>query len=155
MQVMTSYLYTLFLSIFLQRIEQSSSSYKDEVINLRAELSKRTADAERNANDRSDQHQRYADLREELLRSESTTREAQSALMRSENELSRLTNDVDILRNQLNQKDADLRSTLNSLQEIQRQSLEEKYSIRAELRYTFYRHPLKHRFNINLHVFCC
>jgi multidrug resistance efflux pump len=74
------------------------------------------------------------EIREQLLYAQSAAREAESALARVESEKTRLTQDLDMLRAQLAQKDADFRQTFSTLQDIQRQGMEEKNGMRAELR---------------------
>jgi hypothetical protein len=118
-----------------QRIEQQQQLHSNDVSNLRSELNRRSSEVERSMNDRVDWDKKYSEVREQLLCAQSSVREAESALNRVEQEKQRLTNDLDLSRSQLAQKDADLRQTLTSLQDIQKQGMEEKYSIRAELRF--------------------
>lgn len=73
------------------------------------------------------------ELREELLRQQSNFREAENTIIRLERDIERLSADLAMTRTQLAQKDADLRNTLNSLSDLQRQYAEEKGALRAEL----------------------
>jgi uncharacterized protein YlxW (UPF0749 family) len=68
-----------------------------------------------------------------MLLAQSRLREFESSNARYEKDIERYSAECDRLRESLTQKDADLRSTINSLQEIQRQGNHEKTSIRTEL----------------------
>jgi len=118
---------------FEQRIEQSVAGYRDEVSILRAELKNRQGDADRYSGEKADLDRRKAELDAEVLRATSRVREVESANARYEKEIDRHTAELDRLREQLTLKDADLRSTINSLQDIQKQGSEEKCGIRNEL----------------------
>lgn len=74
------------------------------------------------------------DLQQEIYRIQSLQREAESAKERAEKEVEKLQNDINVLRDQTINKDNDVRSTLISLNDLQRQSAEEKGSLRAEIR---------------------
>ncbi len=100
---------------------------------LKADLSRRQCEAEKTGGEKVDLDRRLSDLREEIIRAQSFSREAESTRLRFEQDTCRLTNEVDSLKSQLLQKDGDLRTTLLSLQEVQRQGGEEKQGMRAEL----------------------
>lgn len=77
--------------------------------------------------------QKKGQTSEELILTQSKLRESENNAKRSEQEAARLTADIQYLKEQLAQKDADLRSTINSLNDLQRQSFEDKGSLRSEL----------------------
>jgi chromosome segregation ATPase len=118
-----------------QRIEQSISGYKSEIALLRGEIDRKQHELGKYSNDRIDMEKRSMELQQEIFRIQSLQREAENARDRLEREVERLTNDLNSLREQSLQKDADLRTTLMSLTDLQRQSSEEKAGLRAEIRY--------------------
>lgn len=72
--------------------------------------------------------------KEVVFRLESKLREAEVSVQRLEREETKLINDVLELKTQLSQKDNDLRMTLASMQEYQRNFTDERSSLRSELR---------------------
>jgi chromosome segregation ATPase len=117
----------------VQRIEQAVAGYRDEVAALRAELKNRQGDADRSSGEKADLDRRRQELDAEVQLANSRVREMESASARYEKDIDRYSTELDRLREQLTLKDADLRSTINSLQEIQKQGSEEKNGIRGEL----------------------
>ena len=108
--------------------------YRDEVASLRAELSKRQSDVDRVSFEKSDCDRQKSLLHAELMLTQAKVREAESATERADKDVLRMTDEISHLKDQLLQRDVDMRSTLNSLTEIQRQASEEKVSLKAELR---------------------
>jgi chromosome segregation ATPase len=104
------------------------------VATLRAELNRRQTDVERYTGEKADLDKVKNELEQEKVRAESRMREMESSSARYEKEIDRYAQDLDRLREQLTLKDADLRSTINSLQEIQKQGNDDKNGIRMELR---------------------
>ena len=98
-------------------------------------MTRRQSDADRFSGEKADQDKRRAEMHEEVVRVQSQAREAEAAALRAEKEAERLSEELKMLRDQANQKDADLRSTISSLNDIQKQASEEKNSLRAETRY--------------------
>lgn len=84
--------------------------------------------------EKGDLEKKIMDLQQEIYRIQSLQREAESAKERAEKEVEKLQNDINVLRDQTINKDNDVRSTLISLNDLQRQSAEEKGSLRAEIR---------------------
>lgn len=121
------------MSLYLQRIEQAVAGYRDEVALLRGELKNRQGDADRYSGEKADLDRRRQELDAEVQRANSRVREVEAASARYEKEIDRYSTELDRLREQLTLKDADLRSTINSLQEIQKQGSEEKNGMRGEL----------------------
>ena len=107
--------------------------YRDEVASLRSELEKKQADLDRIVTEKQEQERKKAEIHEEMVLTQSRQREAENNIQRYEKEICRLSEDIVSLKEQCSLKDADLRSTINSLNEIQRQSLGEKSGMRAEL----------------------
>lgn len=101
---------------------------------MRAELAKKQTDTEQARCERADVDRRKGELAEELILTQSKLRESESAAKRSEAELQRACADQSYLKEQLSAKDSDLRAALNSLSDIQKQSFEDKASLRTELR---------------------
>lgn len=91
-------------------------------------------DAERFSSERADVDRRRGELSEELIHAQSRLRESETSAKRSEAELQRVCADLAYLKEQLSAKDADLRATISSLNEVQKQSCEDKGSMRSELR---------------------
>ena len=63
--------------------------------------------------------------------------EAENSVQRQEKEITRVNHDLEVLKEQCVLKDLDLRSAINSLNEIQRHSMGEKSGLKAELRFFF------------------
>jgi predicted nucleic acid-binding Zn-ribbon protein len=72
--------------------------------------------------------------KEVVMRLESKLRESEAMVQRLEKEESKLGNEVIELKAQLSQKDTDLRMTLSSMQEYQRNFTEERATLRSDLR---------------------
>ena len=107
--------------------------YRDEVASLRAELKSRQNEADKTSGEKADLDRVKHELDAEILRATSRVREVESASARYEKEIDRYNAELDRLREQLTLKDADLRSTINSLQEIQKQGSDEKNTLRTDL----------------------
>lgn len=116
-----------------QRIETSKELHKEELSNLRRELGQRQSIMESSAAEKARIDQEIASLREDLSRSQSSLRDAETGALHHEKEVQRMSAEAEKLADQLSQKDTDLRQAMNSLQEIQRTALEEKNSLRNEL----------------------
>lgn len=116
-----------------QHAEQLVSGYKDEISTLRAEVGRRQAEAERISNEKAEVDRKTSELREDIVKVQAVLREAEGCNQRQELEVGRLGKELDQTKEQLAQKDADWRSTLNSLNEMQRQVAEERGSSRAEM----------------------
>jgi len=118
---------------FDQRLEVSVQGYREEVALLREDLSRRQSDADRYSGEKADLDHKKQEMQEEVVRLQSRLRESENTSARYEKDIDRYSGEVDKLRETLTQKDSDLRATINSLQEIQRQANHEKNGIRAEL----------------------
>ena len=116
-----------------QHAEQLVNGYKDEITSLRSELSRRQSDAERSSIEKAEIDKKASDLREEIVKIQASLRESEGLAQRQEMETARLTKDLEQTKELLTQKDADWRSTLNSLHEVQRQVAEERGSSRSEI----------------------
>lgn len=110
-----------------------SRDYREEISTLKTELAKKSHEADRYSDERADLDRRKSELHSEVVLSQSKLREAEASIARYEKDIERLTKEVDQLKEQSLVKDGDWRNTINSLNEIQRQALEEKTSLRAEL----------------------
>lgn len=111
----------------------SVAGYKDELSSLKSDLQRKQNDLDRYIEEKALLDQKKGQTSEELILTQSKLREAENNVRRSEQEASRLTSDLQYMKEQLAQKDADLRSTINSLNDLQRQSFEDKGSLRSEL----------------------
>lgn len=118
---------------FEQRLEHSVASYRDEVVSLRAELNRRQSDVDRYSGEKADLDKQKQELQNEFLRMKSSLLEKESSSERYSQEAARLERDLTALREQLAVKESDLRSTISSLNELQKQGVEEKVEMRAEL----------------------
>jgi hypothetical protein len=101
---------------------------------LRAEIEKRQNDVERAFAEKDEIKDKALIAKEALMRLESQAREKESLADRLEKETVKLSAEVIELKQQLMQKDSDLRSTLASMQENQRQAMDEKLTLRNQLR---------------------
>ena len=77
---------------------------------------------------------KIAEMREDMLRAGANLKESETAAQRSEQDTSRLTSELERLKDQLQQKDADLRSTMSALNDERRMANEEKSGSRAEFK---------------------
>lgn len=118
---------------FEQRLEHSVASYREEVVSLRAELNRRQSDVDRYSGEKADLDKQKQELQNEFLRMKSSLLEKESSSERYSQEAARLERDLTALREQLAMKESDLRSTISSLNELQKQGVEEKVEMRAEL----------------------
>jgi len=115
------------------RMEQSVAVYRDEVATLKAEIKSQSCQAVKFSDQKDLLDSKKQELASEMLLAQSRLREFESSNVRYEKDIERYSAECDRLRESLTQKDADLRSTINSLQEIQRQANHEKTGIRQEL----------------------
>jgi hypothetical protein len=156
-------------------MEVGFAGYKDEVASLRQEIQRRQSDIERTINEKSAADTKSTALKEDLLLTQASLREAEAILKRSQGfyyclysaaysiydiamsdmntamlkslivflknhffqsvDVDKLNNELIKATEQLKEKEADLRATFNTLQEIQKQSFTEKNSARDEIRY--------------------
>lgn len=121
--------------IYIKRIDQSISGYRDEIVSLKTELGKRQIEADRINTSHKEADSRYVELKEDTLRLQAQLREAEQAALRFEQEATRQGLEVSLLKEQSSSKDLDLRSTLQSFNEIQRQANDEKNTLRYEIRF--------------------
>ena len=116
-----------------QRIEKSIAGYREEVAALRIDVDRRQKDAERAAEDRFEHDKKAADLSGSLVQLQSQVREAESNFNRVDKENARLSSELDKARASLQEKECDLRVCTASLHDIQRQSSDERSTLRADL----------------------
>lgn len=117
-----------------QHAEQLVGGYKSEVASLRADLDRRALDLERCNSEKAELERKSSDLREEIVKMQANLRETEGSAQRQEVEAGRIAKELEQTKEQLTQKDADWRSTLTSLNEMQRQVADERGSSRAEIR---------------------
>ena len=117
-----------------QHAEQLVTGYKDEIVSIRTELGRRQSDLERITNEKAESDRKSSELREEILKIQANLREMEGSAGRNEREVHRITTDYEEVKEQLAQKELDLRSSLNSMSEIQRQVTEERGASRNEIR---------------------
>ena len=110
------------------------AGYREEVASLREELSRRQSHIDNSMNTKADLDRVASELKESLLRAQADLREQTSALQRLEVENARLAGELENSRGLLLLKEGDLRSTLTSLAEVQRQASDEKNLLRNENR---------------------
>jgi len=113
--------------------EQSETKFSHTREELNTELKKRE---ERFNNEKSEADKKVTEMREEIYKTMSNLREVESAANRYEKDLNKLTAELETVKEQLVQKDSDLRSTLTTLHENQKQACqaaEEKGGLRAEV----------------------
>ena len=103
-----------------QRSEQDSSRLTSELAKCNAEILSLNS--------------KIAEMREDMLRAGANLKESETATQRSEQDSSRLTSELERLKEQLQQKDADLRSAMSALNDERRMANEEKSGSRAEIK---------------------
>jgi predicted nucleic acid-binding Zn-ribbon protein len=119
------------------QIDQATEKYRQDILDLRIELEKRQYDVEKTSAEREDMQEKAESHKEIVMRLESSLRETESLARRLEKEEIKLGTEVTDLKAQLAQKDGDLRMTLASMQEYQRNFTEERATLRSELRSHF------------------
>jgi len=116
-----------------QHAEQLVQGYKDEIASLRTEINRRQSEVERSSNEKAEVDRKASGLREEVVKLEAAVRESEGLVQRQELEMVRVSKELDQTKELLTQKDADWRSTLSSLHEVQRQVADERGTSRAEI----------------------
>lgn len=101
--------------------------YKDEVATLRTELG-------RSSLGKAEISKQVFEQKEELCNANARVRELVGDLERKVNENDELKKSLTELRSAVASKEADSRSTMHSLQELQRVSSEEKAQLRHEIK---------------------
>ena len=100
---------------------------------LRSDLSRRSLEAEKAAEDRSENDKKSANLNGQLLQLQSQLRESESNCLRFEKENLKITSELDQIKTSLQDKEGDLRASLASLHEIQKHSNDERTNLRTEI----------------------
>lgn len=116
-----------------QKIEQIFVNSKQDIENLRTELTKKQSDTEKSYLKEAELDRKYVEMREENFRLQSELREAETWNKQYEREVERLSSELTLTKEHTILKETDLRSTLASLSELQRQSAEDKSELKAEL----------------------
>jgi DNA anti-recombination protein RmuC len=135
---------SLLLSFFVvlchspQKIEVLQAAHKEEVAGLKNELLRRQSDVAKSIEERVQKDRQNAEMREEFHQLQSSLRVAESQVTRYEQDCVRLTSELQTARDQITQKDTDLRMSFQSAHEVQRQSSDEKNALRNEIRYDKY-----------------
>ena len=101
-------------------------AYTEEVAGLKADLGHRIEDIVKAGLEKADLDRKAAEIKEELMNSNSTLRESENTIKQQEIDATRITNELERSAKQLDQKEADLRSTMASL-------TEERQAIRSDM----------------------
>ena len=83
--------------------------------------------------EREDMQEKVESHKEIVMTLESKLREAEMLIQRLEKDEAKQTKEITELKLQISQKDNDFRMTLTSLQEYQRNSTEERSTLRSEI----------------------
>lgn len=118
-------------------MDQSINDYRDELVALKSDLARKQGDLDRLVSEKADAEEKLTNLKESHREAERLLKDADSNAVRNDKELDRLATELQQSKEQLSQKDDDLRSTLKSLQEVQREGSEEKNTLRSESRYCY------------------
>ncbi len=102
--------------------EQRIDDTKQELTSLKAELVKKQQDYERINSDKAEVEKKNLELREEMLKIQSQLREAENSVARFEKDNERVLEDYKSLKEQLTSKESELRTTMNTMNELYRYS---------------------------------
>ena len=103
-------------------------------MNLRMELGRRQSDVQRSSEEKAENDRVMSQLREDLISVKAEVRELENDKIRLEAETNRLTEALTEAKNLVQSRDADLRASLASFNEIQRSHTEEKTDMRIEIK---------------------
>eukprot|EP00981_Chlorochromonas_danica_P007173 scaffold1594_cov171-Ochromonas_danica.AAC.8 len=99
---------------------------------LRESLSNLQTDYKTLLNEKEELLQKYRSLSEDLMKATMSRESSDKISSKQQEDLDRLNAEITQLKNQLNQKDDDLRAAMSSLREMQKQAQEEKTSFWTE-----------------------
>eukprot|EP01038_Epipyxis_sp_PR26KG_P005260 gene5260-7309_t len=116
-----------------QRLEECNNAHKNELWLLKSDNERKQSDLERANNDRIEMERKKNEIYEDLLMLQAKLKMIEGSNERYSSDISRLISDTERLKADIQLKDSDLRSALSSMNEIQRQSMEEKNGMRTEL----------------------
>ena len=100
---------------------------------MQSDNEKKLKEIEKSKTDKADVDFKCTELQKELVLNKSLLNEYENTVVRQEKEIARINHELEVLKEQCGLKDLDLRSAINSLNEIQRQSVGEKSGLKAEL----------------------
>lgn len=115
-----------FLDLIHQEIADMKSLSREEITSLKAEMERRTTDAESYCIEKREADQMLTDLRGEIQRLNGTFRELEMTANQQAIDSARLESELERSKQQLEQKDVDLRTTMASL-------TEERFAVRADM----------------------
>lgn len=115
-----------FIDLIHQEIADMKSLSSEEIISLKAEMERRTTDAENYGLEKREADLMLTDLRGEIQRLNGTFRELEMTANQQAINSARLEHELERSKQQLEQKDVDLRMTMSSL-------TEERLAVRADM----------------------
>lgn len=101
---------------------------------MQAQISKLESDLQRQSLEQQEFSKKNGASQDEIVQLRSQLRDAEQARDNLERDVNRLNDDVRMLRETVTKKDDDIRSSMTSVCELQRQAMEEKNSLWQELR---------------------
>jgi len=116
-------------------MEQAVSNYRDEITSLKDEISRKGSDLAKHVEEKMTFEQSNKEINDRLHAVISESKVMENCKQRFERELNTLTIELQYAKTAIVEKDRDLRSTINSLNEIQRQFSEEKGERKFEMRF--------------------
>ena len=115
-----------------EKVESTIAQYKDEISVVKMDVDRKQCEIERMSAEKQELERKFSDLRDSQLRAESSHKDVTMNIDRCQADITRLTEELRVAKEQLIQKDDDIRSTFKSIAEMQRDGVEEKGKLRAE-----------------------
>jgi kinesin family protein C1 len=113
--------------------EDAGKIYRAEIAMLQTQLAKVELDLERTVRDQDEATKKNGASQDEIFSLRSQLRDSESAKDSLERDVARLNGEARMLRETVSKKDDDIRNSMNSVYELQKQVMEEKNSLWQEL----------------------
>lgn len=117
-----------------KQAEDNAKIYKAEITMLQTQLAKAETELERTIREQDEATKRNGASQDEIFSLRSQVRDGESAKESLERDVARLNEEVRMLRDTVSKKDDDIRNSMHSVYELQKQVMEEKNSLRQELK---------------------
>lgn len=121
-------------SKYEEKVERTVNEYKDEIVLVKLDVSKKEVELERLQGVKSDLEKKINEMRENQLAADSKLRDVMNHMDRSEYEITRLTSELASCKEQMIQKDTLISNTLGSIADMQKDGQEEKSKLREEVK---------------------
>jgi seryl-tRNA synthetase len=124
--------------IYSQHSDEVIKIYQIEISNLQMNQKRLETEIEKYVRDQEESQKKNMQLMDDLAQSKSSVKDTAINKDVLEREVQRLTSEVAVLKETVVKKDDDLRYQMQNMYEIQRNGLEEKTTIRQEIRCVSY-----------------